>query len=276
MVELPLSLAHFRNPIGDTGLAVSPLGLGTVKLGRNQGVKYPSGFELPDDREAANLIAQAKDLGINLIDTAPAYGISEERLGTLLQGQRHDWIICSKVGEEFEHGQSRFDFTAAHTRRSVERSLRCLRTDVIELVLVHSDGNDLDIIQQGEALETLAQLKREGLIRAFGMSTKTVDGGIEAAKRSDCVMVTYNLQHRDEVPVLDYCVAQRKAVFIKKALASGHIALATDCDPVQASMDFLYAHPGVSSAIIGTINPHHLADNCRKAVHTLSRRSATT
>lgn len=270
-----LSLARFRNPIGDTGLAVSPVGLGTVKLGRNQGVKYPSGFELPDDRQAANLIAQAKDLGINLIDTAPAYGISEERLGALLQGQRHDWIICSKVGEEFDHGQSQFDFSAAHTRRSVERSLRRLRTDAIELVLVHSDGNDLDIIQHGEALDTLAQLKREGLIRAFGMSTKTVDGGIEAAKRSDCVMVTYNLQHREEEPVLDYCAAQRKGVFIKKALASGHLALATDRDPVQASMEFLYAHPGVSSAIIGTINPLHLADNCRKAVYTLNRRSAT-
>lgn len=276
MADSLFSLAQFRNPIGDTGLAVSPLGLGTVKLGRNQGVKYPSGFELPSDQEAANLIARAKDLGINLIDTAPAYGISEERLGPLLQGQRHDWIICSKVGEEFEHGQSRFDFSAAHTRRSVERSLRRLHTDVIDLVLIHSDGNDLDILHQGEALDTLAELKREGLIRAFGMSTKTVDGGIEAARRSDCVMVTYNLNHREEQPVLDYCAAHGKGVLIKKALASGHIALATDSDPVQASMDFLYAHPGVSSAIIGTINPQHLTDNCHKALNALRRASAST
>lgn len=274
-VDIQQSLAQFRNVIGDTDLAVSPIGLGTVKLGRNQGVKYPSGFELPGDKEAANLIALAKDLGINLIDTAPAYGISEERLGPLLQGQRHDWIICSKVGEEFEDGQSHFDFSATHTRRSVERSLRRLRTDFIDLVLIHSDGNDLDIIQHGEALRTLATLKREGLIRAFGMSTKTVDGGIEAAKFSDCVMVTYNLNHREEEPVLDYCAEHRKGVLIKKALASGHIALDTDCDPVQASMDFLYAHPAVSSAVIGTINPRNLADNCHKAFNTLSGLSAT-
>lgn len=281
MTDSQFSLAHFRNVIGDTGLAVSPIGLGTVKLGRNQGVKYPSGFELPNDKNATNLIAQAKDLGINLIDTAPAYGISEQRLGPLLQGQRHDWVICSKVGEEFEQGpgfeqgRSHFDFSAAHTRRSVERSLRRLQTDFIDLVLIHSDGNDLDIINHGEALDTLAILKREGLIRAFGMSTKTVEGGIEAAKRSDCVMVTYNLNHREEEPVLDYCAAQRKGVFIKKALASGHLALATDCDPVQASMDFLYAHPAVSSAIIGTINPQHLTDNCRKALNALSHLSVS-
>ncbi len=57
---------------------VSPLGLGTVKLSRDKGVKYPAGFKIPSDRKALNLIALAKDLGINLIDTAPVYGNSEE------------------------------------------------------------------------------------------------------------------------------------------------------------------------------------------------------
>ena len=71
-------------PLGDTGLQVSALGLGTVKLGRDQGVKYPSGFTIPDDREARALLDLARDLGINLIDTAPDYGRSEERLGPLL------------------------------------------------------------------------------------------------------------------------------------------------------------------------------------------------
>ncbi len=160
--------------LGSTGLSISALGLGTVKLGRNEGVKYPSEFTIPDDRAAADLLALARDLDINLIDTAPAYGNSEERLGALLQGQRGDWIICSKVGEEFCEGQSSFDFSPEHTRFSVERSLRRLGTEVIDIVLVHSDGNDARIIDEFGTLEALADLKQRGLIRAFGMSTKTV------------------------------------------------------------------------------------------------------
>ena len=131
------TLHDFHRPLGQTGPMVSPLGLGTVKLGRDQGVKYPSGFQIPDDDEARRLLKLARDLGINLIDTAPAYGRSEERLGPLLRGQRHDWVIVSKVGEEFSDGQSRHDFSAAHTRFSVERSLKRLETDCIDLVLVH-------------------------------------------------------------------------------------------------------------------------------------------
>ena len=91
--------------------------------------------------------SSARDLGINLIDTAPAYGRSEERLGPLLRGQRQDWVIVSKVGEEFADGLSRHDFSAAHTRMSVERSLQRLETDFIDLVLVHSDGNDMAILE---------------------------------------------------------------------------------------------------------------------------------
>lgn len=158
------SLHPFYRPLGSTGLNLSPLGLGTVKIGRNQGVKYPSGFELPDDAAVRNLLAQARELGINLLDTAPAYGTSEQRLGPLLKGQREQWIICSKVGEEFNGGQSHFDFSAKHTRQSVERSLQRLGTDRLELVLVHSDGNDLEVLDQ-EVYPTLAQLKQEGEVK---------------------------------------------------------------------------------------------------------------
>ncbi|MFW8341556.1 aldo/keto reductase, partial [Klebsiella pneumoniae] len=78
---MSLGLHDFLRPLGSTGLRVSPLGLGTVKLGRDQGVKYPNGFRIPDDQQARELLYLARELGINLIDTAPAYGVSEERLG---------------------------------------------------------------------------------------------------------------------------------------------------------------------------------------------------
>lgn len=260
-------------PIAGTDLMVSPIGLGTVKLGRDKGVKYPDSFTIPDDTQAAQLLDLSRDLGINLLDTAPAYGNSEARLGPLLRNQRNHWLICSKVGEEFDSqtGRSHFDFTPEHVRMSVERSLKRLKTDVIDILLVHSDGNDLEVINHYGILEQLEQLKAEGKIRAGGMSTKTVEGGIETLKRSDIAMVTYNLSYQDELAVLDYALAHNKGILIKKALASGHIAQGVDPDPVRASFDLVLGHPGVSSAIIGTINPDHLRANVKAVIASLNR-----
>ncbi|MET1077529.1 MAG: aldo/keto reductase [Pseudomonas sp.] len=263
------TLHDLWRPLGSSGLRVSPLGLGTVKLGRDQGVKYPQGFRIPDDQEARQLLDLARSLGINLIDTAPAYGRSEERLGPLLRGQRDDWVIVSKVGEEFEAGQSRHDFSAAHTRFSVERSLRRLETDCIDLVLVHSDGNDLAVLQDNPVYDTLAALKAEGKLRGFGFSGKTVEGGLLALERGDCAMVTYNLGEQAERPVLDRAQALGKGILIKKALASGHLCLSPGTDPVRASFELLFSHPGVASAIVGTIDPLHLSHNVSTAAAVL-------
>lgn len=260
----PYSLT--QRPLGNSGINISAVGLGTVKFGRNQGVKYPKSFQLPSDAEARALINRARDLGINLIDTAPAYGTSEQRLGPLLAGQRDAWVICSKVGEEFSDGVSHFDFSAKHTQSSIERSLKRLQTDCIDIVLVHSDGNDVDIIENTDVFSALDRCKRDGKIRAFGMSSKTVAGGLLAARESDCVMVTYNPEHLEEEPVLDECLRLGRGALLKKALASGHLRHTGEhSNPVRASLEFAFAHPGVSAAIIGTINPAHLTDNVQQA-----------
>lgn len=264
-----MNLEAFLRPLGNTGLRVSPLGLGTVKLGRDQGVKYPNHFQIPDDQQALQLLHLARELGINLIDTAPAYGNSEERLGQLLQGQREHWVIVTKVGEEFDGSQSHFDFSARHTRLSVERSLQRLRTDRLELVLVHSDGQDLAILEQTEVYPTLARLKEEGKILAYGFSGKTVEGGLKALHNGDCAMVTYNLQQRAEEVVIQAAQAQGKAILVKKALASGHACLEAGANPVQRSLELLLHQPGISSGIIGTINPQHLRDNVAQALTLL-------
>ena len=165
-----------KRTLGSTGIDVSVLGLGTVKIGRNQQVKYPTGFELPDDKTVVELFELARSLGINFIDTAPAYGNSEQRLGELLP-DRDDWVVVTKVGEIFEDGQSRFDFSFDYTVQSVEESLRRLKRDMVDVVLVHSDGNDMDIINNQPVFDALESLKSRGLIKAHGMSSKTVEGG---------------------------------------------------------------------------------------------------
>jgi aryl-alcohol dehydrogenase-like predicted oxidoreductase len=250
-----------KNFLANTGIEVSQIGLGTVKFGRNQGVRYPTHFELPTDQEIQSLLSLATELGINLLDTAPAYGTSEERLGKLLQGKRRDWILSTKVGEEFVNGDSHFDFSSHAVRLSIERSLKRLNTDYLDIVLVHSNGDDVRIIQEFAVFETLSALKQAGLIRAFGMSTKTVDGGILAVDQSDVVMVTYNPLHVEERPVILHAEQKNKGIFIKKALASGHIEKIASEDPVRAAMKFIFCEPGVSSVIVGTLNPDHLRYN---------------
>ncbi|WP_369601082.1 aldo/keto reductase [Hahella sp. SMD15-11] len=264
MSALPL------RPLGDTGLNVSPVGLGTVKIGRDQGVKYPTGFRIPDDQAVRELLALAADLGINVVDTAPAYGRSEERLGQLLT-HRERWIIVTKVGEEFENGQSRFDFTPEHVRFSVERSLGRLRTDWLDMVLIHSDGQDLDALNRWGTLDCLLELKARGLIRAVGASTKTVAGGLATLEKGDVAMVTRHPGYDDETPVLDYAASHHKGILVKKALASGHLILRDDPDPVQTALDHAFAHPATGCVILGTINPAHLRENVEKAGRALAR-----
>ena len=184
---------HLRD-LGKTGLRISPLGQGTVKLGRNSGVKYPGAFELPSDEQALDLLRVAERLGVNLIDTAPAYGTSEERLGELLPrvAPRDRWVICTKAGETFEGGVSAFDFSSEAVTASIERSLRRLKTDRLEIALLHSDGDDEGVIVRSGALDALRRLKDRGLVRAIGVSTKTPEGAMLAVEHADVVMLTLN------------------------------------------------------------------------------------
>lgn len=253
--------------LGSTDIQVSPIGFGTVKIGRDQGVKYPSQFTIPDDQQVLELLGICRELGVNLLDTAPAYGLSEQRLGKLLTpSARQDWVISSKAGEAFDSqsGESHFDFSEQAIIRSVERSLQRLNTDYLDVLMIHSNGDDLKIIQQDGALDTLAKLKQQGKVRATGMSTKTVDGGICALEHADCAMVTYNLAQREELPVLEYAERHRKGIFIKKAFASGHLEQSATSDPVFDSLQLIFAQPAVSSAVIGTITPANLRANVAK------------
>jgi len=252
-------------PLGSSGIDVSPLGLGTVKIGRNEQVKYPQGFDIPDDARVSELLNLAWELGINFIDTAPAYGSSEQRLGQLLP-HADDWVIMTKVGEIFENGQSSFDFSAEHTRQSVENSLQKLRRDVIDIVLVHSDGNDMDIIHNEAALETLDKMKQAGSIRAYGMSTKTMEGGCWIVEHADVVMATFNLETDAELPVIERAHELNKGVVIKKGLQSGH------ADSVEDAFRHVLTQAGVSSMIVGTIDPDHLRSNvetCNRVIENM-------
>lgn len=250
--SVPLVLAgHARAHL------VSRLGLGSVKFGRNTGVKYPGGdgFSLPSDAEINDILDLCLDLGITVLDTAPAYGCSEERIGTLLGARRERFFLMTKTGEEFDGARSRYDFSAAHTRHSVERSLRRLRTDYLDAVLVHCNRDDAAVVRDSDVLPTLHRLREEGKIGLIGASTYTVDGGLAALERADAVMVAHNVDYREEAAVIAAAQAGGKAVFVKKALASGHSRDAA------ADLRFVTGTPGVTTAVVGSLTPGNIRAN---------------
>ena len=171
-------------------------------------------------------------------------------------GQRSDWIIMTKVGETFTAGTSTYNFTPEHTIASVHRSLERLATDYLDVVLIHSNGDDERILADMGTLQCLFDLKQQGLIRAAGISHKSAEGAQSAIDLgADVIMATLNTNMRDEIGVIAEAGAQGCGVVIKKALASG--------DDSPDSLKFVAGQPGVSSILVGTLNPDHLAWNAK-------------
>ena len=256
----------YYSSIGELGQQISRIGLGTVKLGRDQQVKYPNSFTIPDDSQALALLNCAADLGINLIDTAPAYGCSEERLGQLLPRTCQDWVIVSKAGEEFIDGESRFDFRPEAIAASVERSLKRLGRDAIDVLLLHSNGDDLAIIEQFGAFDCLAELKKQGKILAYGMSAKTFEGALLTLRMADVLMYELPEVALELDGVISYARKHNSKLLIKKIFASGHMMESVSrkrviSERLQAGLSF----PEVASIIIGSINQQHLRENVTAA-----------
>lgn len=115
--------------LGKSELNVSVVGVGTWQLGGEWGKDY-------EQTEVNQMIGRAKELGINLLDTAECYGdhTSEELLGNALKEQRSDWIIATKFGHKFHANYERTDiFDPASVQKQLEKSLKALQTDFIDL-----------------------------------------------------------------------------------------------------------------------------------------------
>lgn len=248
-------------PLGRTGLFVSPIGLGTTKLGRNTDVKYPERFALPSDEALRDLLDTSMALGINLIDTAPAYGESERRLGAFVAANRGRIVLCTKCGEQYRDGVSTYDFSARAIVASAEESLRRLQTDHVDILLLHSNGRDLEILTETDALDGLDRLKKSGKARAVGISAKTEAGISRACETLDVVMAPFSERDISLTEALKRAHEKGLGVLAIKGLYSGHLEAAS-------AIGFVLKQPFIDSLILGTINPAHLkeavdvADSC--------------
>jgi D-threo-aldose 1-dehydrogenase len=174
--------------LGRTGLSVSELALGGL---------FVASFSSPIETARAT-VRRALDLGINYIDTAPTYGDSEEVLGRVLEGERRPFVLSTKLGGRPQPFRPR---DVACLRASVEESLRLLKRDRVDILMIHepdrpgqydwwTDGDGV----RGPVLELLESLKKEGTIRFTGLGGTTAHelARLVACGKFDVVLTAFN------------------------------------------------------------------------------------
>ncbi len=237
---------------------LSPVGFGAFKIGRNVGAKYERTYELPDVAAADALLNGLLDAGLSYIDTAPAYGMSEERIGEAVAHRRGEFSLSTKVGEFFSDGASRYDFSAEAVRASVKTSLRRLRTNVLDLVFIHAPREDVQVLKTTEVVTTLMQLREKGVIRGIGLSGHTMAGFRATLPWADAIMVTYNPDDPSLASVIAEAAARNILVIAKKGLGAGRLS------PAKA-LPWILRNPAVTSVVIGSLSLEHMRDNLRIA-----------
>jgi aryl-alcohol dehydrogenase-like predicted oxidoreductase len=144
--------------LGNSQLKVSALCLGTMMFGDQTGRD-----------EAAAIVADARSRGINYIDTADVYskGGSEVMVGELLKGQRHDWVLATKLGNNMSDRVNEGHYSRSWMLREIGASLARLQTDHVDILYLHRDNNGMNLEEPLRALESML---RAGQIRYWGVS----------------------------------------------------------------------------------------------------------
>jgi aryl-alcohol dehydrogenase-like predicted oxidoreductase len=207
--------------VSEIGLGTWPIG-GSIRLGG-----APTGWGQVPESEARRGLERALDLGINFFDTSDSYGLgrAERLLGQVVSGRRGQVVLATKVGW-VPDGVERWvaDTSPDHLRAAVERSLRRLDTDVVDLLWLHAVPDEGDATDA--ALDTLEELRTLGRIRLIGASVGwEVEAGrrLVATGRLDALQVHYSLLHQGAAELLDEALSRRTSVVASSPLAYGFL-----------------------------------------------------
>jgi aryl-alcohol dehydrogenase-like predicted oxidoreductase len=204
--------------LGNTGIAVPVIGFGAWQLG-NAGDFGPM-----EDRDAIQLVHAALDAGCNYFDTAPNYGrgASETLLGKALAGRRQEVVISSKVGHTSD---GRLDFTPAGIAASVDQSLARLKTDYLDILLLHNPPFEL-LAGHNPQYGVLRQLKDSGKIRAYGASLDWGREVMEVLRTTDSQVIEllFNIFHQEPAATFDLVNQKQVGLIAKVPLDSGWLA----------------------------------------------------
>ncbi|HDI0094557.1 TPA: aldo/keto reductase [Staphylococcus aureus] len=207
--------------LGKSDVEVFPIALGTNAVGGHN--LYPN----LDEEQGKDVVRQAINHGINLLDTAYIYGPerSEELVGEVVKEYPREQIkIATKGSHEFDENQEvHQNNQPEYLKQQVENSLKRLQTDYIDLYYIHFPD---DNTPKDQAVAALQELKEQGKIKAIGISNFTLDQLKEANKDGyvDVVQLEYNLLHRENEAVLQYCVDHLITFIPYFPLASGILA----------------------------------------------------
>ncbi|MBS3642996.1 aldo/keto reductase [Staphylococcus aureus] len=207
--------------LGKSDVEVFPIALGTNAVGGHN--LYPN----LDEEQGKDVVRQAINHGINLLDTAYIYGPerSEELVGEVVKEYPREQIkIATKGSHEFDENQEvHQNNQPEYLKQQVENSLKRLQTDYIDLYYIHFPD---DNTPKDQAVAALQEFKEQGKIKAIGVSNFTLDQLKEANKDGyvDVVQLEYNLLHRENEAVLQYCVDHLITFIPYFPLASGILA----------------------------------------------------
>lgn len=199
---------------------MSVVGVGTWQFGGEWGRTY-------SQQEADGILNRARELGINLIDTAECYGdhLSESLIGESIRRNRGDWILATKFGHRFHRNFERTDeFDSKEVVNQLEQSLRALKTDYVDLYQFHS-GPDASF-DRSELWETLNKQVQAGKIRHLGISIGSNENIHQTSQATNvnakAIQVVYNrLDRKPETEVFPSCIEQNLGVLARVPLASG-------------------------------------------------------
>lgn len=209
--------------LGKTGMKISVVGVGTWQFGGEWGGAF-------DQSQADAIIGKARDMGINLIDTAECYGDhhSERLVGNAIRGDRQNWVVATKFGHKFHKNFERTEvWSAEQVRESLEDSLRALQTDYVDLLQFHS-GTD-EVFNNDELWKMLNEQARAGEVRHLGLSISPNTNVYQTSKAAqvgaEAIQVIYNrLEREPETTVFPICEEHNLGVLSRVPLASGFLS----------------------------------------------------
>jgi len=210
--------------LGKTGMQVSEIGFGAWAIGGNA---HGNSYGPTDDAESIRAVRRAVDLGCTFFDTADVYGWghSEEILGIAVEGSRNGVQIATKVGGDFYHGGVRMNFDPGYVAFALERSLRRLRTEYVDLYQLHNPP--IDVMGDPATYEVLENLRAEGKVLHYGVSIhQPVEAQIVAETgKAASIQLPFSIFRQEWIDdVFPEAASRGLGVVAREPLANGFLA----------------------------------------------------